>query len=170
MKYQAMKIRDSGRLAVLTLGLTLIVVVGVAVRGAHLDQLDRPLAMLAGLAFMCPVSFAVCVYYMISSPAQNERFLRWAERHRRGRPPLDFDWKLLDPSDPDYDTPTIRTFWPKGRAAKIDSETSNRARKLPLPAGRKVRCRAGMVDGKAAARMRQLLPRTLKRARRPPPL
>jgi hypothetical protein len=118
MKYQDMKIRDAGRLALLTLGMALIVVAGIAVRGTPLNIVDRPLAILAGVAFFCPISVAVCIYYMLSSPAQNAQFIRWAERHRWGRPPLNFDWALLDSSDPDYNTPTIRYLVAKRTAHK----------------------------------------------------
>ena len=119
MKYQDLKIRDIGRTAIFTAGIVLLVVVGLSAR-AKLNPLmhGRLLALLTGLAIVCPMALAMCVYYLFSSPEQNACFIKWAERHRRRRPPLDFDWTLLDPSDPNYKVPTFRYLiakWTRSR-------------------------------------------------------
>lgn len=109
MKYQDMKIRDAGRLAIFTAGIALLVALGVPAR-TTLDPLlhGRFSAMLWGLALVCPLGLAMCIYYLFSSPKQNARFIKWGERHRWGQLPLNFDWTLLDPSDPDYEVTTFR--------------------------------------------------------------
>ncbi len=120
MKYQDMKIRDVGRAAIFTAVLVLLVAVGLSAR-TTLDPLmhGRFSALLAGVALVCPMSLAVCVYYLFSSPEQNARFIKWGERHRWGRPPLDFDWTLIDPSDPDYKVTTFRYLIAKRARSKV---------------------------------------------------
>jgi len=109
VKYQDIKIRDAGRLAIFTAGLALLVALGWSAR-ITLNPLlhGRFLALLVGVALVCPMGLAMCVYYLFSSPEQNARVIKWGERHRWGRPPLAFDWTLLDPSDPDYKVTTFR--------------------------------------------------------------
>jgi hypothetical protein len=96
-------------MAIFTAGLVLLVGVGLSAR-ATLDPLmhGRFSALLAGAALVCPMGLAMCFYYLFSPPEQNAGFIKWGERHRWGRPPLDFDWTLLDPSDPDYKVTTYR--------------------------------------------------------------
>ena len=119
MKYQDLKIRDIGRMAIFTAGIGLLVVVGLSA-SARLDPLmhGRYLALLTGIAIVCPMALAMCVYYLFSSPEQNARFIKWAERHRWRRPPLDVDWTLLDPSDPNYKVPTFRYLIAKWARSK----------------------------------------------------
>jgi hypothetical protein len=119
MKFQDLKIRDIGRMVAITVGLVLLVVGGLSVR-AKLDPLmhGRYLAMLTGLAIVCPMVLAMSVYYLFSTPEQNARFIKWAERHRGRRPPPDFDWTLLDASDPNYKVPTFRYLIAKWARAK----------------------------------------------------
>lgn len=109
MKYQDLKIRDAGRLAFMALAMAVVLSAGLYARSTLEGIMGRRyLPLLAALAFMTPVILAVCIYYLCSSPAQNARFLQWSERHRWGRPPLQFDWTLLDSNDLDYDVPTLR--------------------------------------------------------------
>jgi hypothetical protein len=118
LKYQDLKIRDTGRMALLALGMALIVGIGLAARTAVEPLMHgRYMAMLVGIAIVCPITVGMCIYYLCSTPAQNARFIRWSERHRWGQPPLNFDWTLLDPSDPDFNTPTFR-YWLAKKAAR----------------------------------------------------
>jgi hypothetical protein len=104
-----MKLRDAGRLAIFGAGLALLVALGLSARTTLGPLLrGRLLGMLMGVGLVCPICLAMCVYYLISTPEQNARFIKWAERHRWSRPPLVFDWTLLDPSDPDYRVTTFR--------------------------------------------------------------
>jgi hypothetical protein len=119
VKYQDMKLRDAGRLAIFTVGLSLLVAIGLSVR-TTIDPLMRGRfsALLDGVAFVCPMGLAMCAYYLLSSPKQNASFIRWAERHRFGQQPLNFDWTLLDPSDPDYNATTFRYLLAKKARSK----------------------------------------------------
>lgn len=106
-------------MAIFTSGLILLVGVGLSAR-TILDPMmhGRFSALLAGLAVVCPMGLAMCLYYLFSSPEQNARFIKWGERHRFGQPPLDFDWTLLDPSDPDYKVTTFRYLIAKRERSK----------------------------------------------------
>jgi hypothetical protein len=96
-------------MALITAGSALVVALGFAARGMiPPTKIDRYLAILAGIAIVCPMTLGMCIYYLFSSPAQNARFIKWAEQHRWGKPPANFDWTLLNAADPDYDVPTIK--------------------------------------------------------------
>lgn len=115
MRYQDLKIREAGRLATLGAGLLVLVGVFVAERPFLSSALGRRyIAFLAGRAIVSPIAFAMALYYLLSSPALNARFIRWAER-RRSKALEGFDVSLLDANDPDYNVPTIQYLLAKHR-------------------------------------------------------
>ena len=96
-------------MALISVGAVLIALFGFAAKGmVPPSRADRYLAMLAGIASVGPLGLAMCVYYLLSSPAQNLRFIKWAGRQRWIKQPQNVDWTLFDASDPDYDVTTIR--------------------------------------------------------------
>ena len=110
MRYQELKIRDATRVA--AIGLACAVVAGAyfAARPALLPVFgDHFSGYAGGIAAMAPIAWGVCMWYMLSSPEQNFRFLVWAKRNNfQQQRAKNFDWKLLDASDPDYRVPTYK--------------------------------------------------------------
>ena len=110
MKYQDLKVRDAGRLALIGLGSGLAASVCIAAR-ASLEPImsDRFWSTMIGVGIMSPIVLALAIWYLVSSPEQDAKFLRWAERLGY-KPGPKFDPALLDPADPDYAVATFR-YW-----------------------------------------------------------
>ena len=109
MRYQDLKIRDTGRMALFGLACGALDAICFFGRARLGSGLGRSLTMWAwSLAIALPIILIMCVWYLVSSPAQNASFLRWVARRFPRKIPQEFDWSLLDASDPDYDVPTIR--------------------------------------------------------------
>ena len=104
MRYQDMKLRDATKVA--TIGGVVAVALTVALRFPSLFNqrfLDGPyVPLLLALATSVLLTFALVVWYFVTSPAQNAKFL---EKHER-RAPENFDWTLLDASDPYFHVTT----------------------------------------------------------------
>ena len=116
MKYQDLKIRDAGKLALFGLGLALAVLICVEARAVVEPVLGRRYwSTVAALAILCPHVLAVAVWYLISSPAQDAKFLKWAERNLRQKPGPKFDPALLDPADPNFGVSTFNYWMAKRR-------------------------------------------------------
>jgi len=116
MRYQDLKIRDAGRLALMGLGVALFAVVCIAARATVEPALGhRYWGYVAGMIILCPMSLAVAVWYLGTSPAQNARFIKWAEQNLRQKPGPKFNPALLDAADPNYDVPTFRYWMNKRR-------------------------------------------------------
>jgi hypothetical protein len=109
MNYQDMKVRDAGRLALMAIGLGAASAVFVGARGLIGPLLGGYfMPTLAAMIALCPVTGVVCVWFAISSPAEDAAFLRWAERNFGYKRPSNYDPTLIDPTDPDYGVRTIR--------------------------------------------------------------
>ena len=107
MKYQDLKIRDAGRLAMIGLAVAAAIAVLVGARGAVEPLLGRRyVSTLWGLIVLLPLMWGVAAVYLFTSPAQDARFLAWAQK-RGHKPSAKFDPSLLDPSDPDYQVMTL---------------------------------------------------------------
>ena len=110
--------RDAGRLFLFGLGLALVVLTCMGARAMVEPILGRRYwPTVVALAFMCPVVLAVSIFYLISSPAQDAKFLKWAERNLRRKPSPKFDPALLDPSDPNYGVSTF-SYWMNKRRGR----------------------------------------------------
>lgn len=108
MKYQDLKIRDTKRMALICVAS--VILAGAFWFGGHAlgGRLGHRLDLWAiSLGLLVPFVVVMCVWYLLSTPAQNARFIRWSQKHLRSKLPPDFDWSLLDPADPDYDVRTI---------------------------------------------------------------
>jgi hypothetical protein len=111
LKYQDLKIRDAGRLGLFGAGLAVAVIVCVGMRASVEPLLGRRYWSIVGaMAVMCPILMAVAVWYLVSSPEQDAKFLSWAGRTFGAKPGPKFDPTLLDPADPDYRVATYR-YW-----------------------------------------------------------
>lgn len=73
--------------------------------------------IVGAMAFICPLVLAVAVWYLISSPEQDAKFLVWAERNLRQKPSPKFNPALLDPADPNYRVSTYSYWMAKRREA-----------------------------------------------------
>lgn len=108
MRYHEMKLRDAGKMAtigaVIAVALTLMLLFRALFSQRFLDGPYVPL--IVGLALSVLLAVAGVVWYLATTPAQNARFL---ERHKR-RAPDNFDWTLLDASDPHYHMTTWQYF------------------------------------------------------------
>ena len=111
MKYQDLKIRDEGRLGLLGVGLAAAVIICIGLRASVEPMMgQRYWPTVGAMAFMCPLVLSVAAWYLISSPEQDAKFLKWAERNLRQKPGPKFDPTLLDPTDPNYDVSTF-SYW-----------------------------------------------------------
>ncbi len=108
VRYQELKIRDVRRMAFLGLACSAFVAVCYFARGFLGSVLgERFLWWAWGIGAVVPLLLVMCVWYLLSTPAQNAGFIRWAGKNLGQKLPPDFDWSLLDPADPDYNVPTI---------------------------------------------------------------
>jgi hypothetical protein len=57
-------------------------------------------------------SLGMCVWYLLTSPAQNAEFIDRAARRGRSLP-KNFDRSIFDPSHPDYSMKTLLYLWRK---------------------------------------------------------
>ena len=109
MRYQDLKIRDVKRMILLGLAGAASVALCVFVSDRIGGRLGAKLMSWAwGIGICVPMLVAMALWYLFSSPAQNADFIRWAQKNLRQKKLAEFDWSLLDPSDPDYRTLTIR--------------------------------------------------------------
>jgi hypothetical protein len=109
MNYQDQKVRDAGRLALMAVGLGAAAAVFVSARellGPLLGAYFMP--TVAVMIALCPVTATVCVWFLLSSPAQDAAVLRWAERNFGYKRPSNYDPTLIDPADPAYGVRTIQ--------------------------------------------------------------
>jgi hypothetical protein len=106
-----LKIRDAGRLALFGVGLGAVVIVCIGARAIVEPIIGRRYWPTVGaIAFMCPLVLAVAVWYLISTPIQDAKFLKWAELNLRQKPGPKFDPTLLDANDPSYSISTF-SYW-----------------------------------------------------------
>ena len=116
MKYQDLKIRDAGRLALIGIGLALAVTLCVGARATVGPVMGRHYWPVVGaLIFMGPLVRAMAVWYLISSPEQDARFLRWAARTLGQKSGATFTPALLDSADPNYRVSTFNYWMAKRR-------------------------------------------------------
>jgi hypothetical protein len=108
MRYHDMKLRDAAKMATVGAAIGVVIILMLAFRSLFSERfLDGPcMPLLAGLAISVVLAAGGVVWYFGTTPAQNARFL---EKHK-GRVPENFDWTLLDASDPDFHTTTWRYF------------------------------------------------------------
>lgn len=108
MRYHDLKLRDAAKMAAVGAAIGVVIILMLAFRSLFSQRfLDGPYTpLLAGLATSVVLAAGGVVWYLGTTPAQNARFL---EKHK-GRVPEDFDWTLLDASDPDFYTTTWRYF------------------------------------------------------------
>jgi hypothetical protein len=119
MKYQDLKIRDAGRLGLIGVGLALAVIICIGFRATVEPMMGRRYWSIVGaMAFMCPLVLVVAVWYLISSPEGDAKFLKWAERNLRQKPGPKFDPTLLDPADPNYSISTL-SYWMAKRRGRL---------------------------------------------------
>lgn len=116
MKYQDLKIRDAGRLVAIGVGLVLAVALCVGARNVVEPMLGRRYWPVVGaLIFMVPLVLGMAVWYLISSPERDARFLSWAEQRLGQKPAATFDPAILDAADPAYRVSTFRYWMAKRR-------------------------------------------------------
>jgi hypothetical protein len=117
MKYQDLKIRDAGRLAAIGLALAVIAALCIVERQVVESFLGRRyIGSVGGLVISGPLCLAGSVWYLLTSPPQNARFVRWANRKRKT--PITVDWTLFDKTDPDYQVITINYLWKRLRGGR----------------------------------------------------
>jgi len=118
MRYQDLKIRDAGRLGLIGVGLAVAIIICIGARASVEPMMGRRYWSTVGaMAFMCPLILSVAAWYLISSPEQDAKFLKWAERNLRQKPGPKFDPTLLDLADPNYNVSTIRYWMAKRRGS-----------------------------------------------------
>jgi hypothetical protein len=108
MKYQNLKVRDAGRLAII--GLVGVAVGLLAVSYARAVEAivgRRCQEMLVGLGIGGLLSLGGSVWYLFTSPEQNARFVERAIQMRAKGAPAELDTSLFDASDPSYRIMTI---------------------------------------------------------------
>jgi hypothetical protein len=116
VKYQDLKIRDAGRLALMGVGLGAAAVLLAAFQDQLPAQLRRHVtAWLWAGAILLPPIWGMAVYYLLSTPEQNARFIEWARR--RGVAQTTQAPSPIDPRDPDYRTATLSYLWRRRRKA-----------------------------------------------------
>ena len=105
MRYQDLKIRDSGRLALI--GLAMSALSGLYLVGHRLFDAVTGRSLIGyavGLVVSSLLCWGVAGWYLITTPAQNARYLEGQRQNQRLNK---FDWTLLDRYDPDYQITTL---------------------------------------------------------------
>jgi hypothetical protein len=102
MRYQQLKIRDVGRLALIGVPAVAAAVAVVVFRDSMRVDIFGVIVLLGILAVIAIPSLGMAVFYLVTSPAQNAAQIR--------RSGVEAPEGLIDESDPDYATPTWR-YW-----------------------------------------------------------
>lgn len=113
MKYQDLKVRDAGRL--FGLGL-LFAAIACGFLYADWQGLlilnERWLAMMGGVAIGAVISWAGALWYLMTTPEQNARFLE--KQKGKGRPKGDAG-ELIDATNPYYRVMTLAYLFRRRR-------------------------------------------------------
>jgi hypothetical protein len=104
MRYQDMKLRDAAKIAMIGAVIAVAFTVSLCFRSLFSERfLDGPyVPLMVAMGISALLAAGGVVWYLGTTPAQNANFL---ERHKR-RVPENFDWTLLDASNPHFHTPT----------------------------------------------------------------
>jgi hypothetical protein len=104
MRYHDMKLRDVAKVAIIATVIAVVLTLALCFRSRFSRRfLDGPyVPLMVALAISVLLSASMAIWYLLTTPAQNAAFL---DRYKR-RVPENFDWTLLDPSDPDFRTTT----------------------------------------------------------------
>ena len=124
MRYHDMKIRDAKKLTAISAAGAAVFLIGLCFRSEVEPLINRLPPLRSGepyfhlmLAFgtLVLLCLGAAVWYLRTSPAQNAEYLH--RMRRKGREiPEQFDWTLLDESDPDFHVNT----WQYLRGRKSD--------------------------------------------------
>ena len=115
MKYHEVKLRALVKLFFLGLAVGAVSLVLLYGRTTLEPFLGRRFIGFAwGMMIAWPLAWGIGLWMLFMSPAQEVRFLHWAEKFGQ-KPSPEFDWTLLDPSDPDYNRSTIGYLFMKRR-------------------------------------------------------
>jgi hypothetical protein len=107
VKYQDLKAREVTRLLVLCAVLGVSIKVGFWAGGYLKDLLgDLVTNFTWGIVIMEAPFLATALWGLSSCPAQDALVFRWAELRLGLKAPPEFDWTLIDETDPDYRTST----------------------------------------------------------------
>jgi hypothetical protein len=129
LRYQDLKLRDAGRLGLMAIGCAVALVLGLWFRPAvepviaklhpAYDGRAAYLGCMSALLLVAIVCTCMAVYYLLSSPAQNAKFI---ERmvSLGSKLPKKFDPSLLDPAEPDYGVTTLTYLRRKWSARRAD--------------------------------------------------
>ena len=100
MRYQDRKLRDAAKMAIVGGVITVVITLMLVFRSQFPQRfLDGPyVPLIVGLASSVLLAVGGVVWYFATTPAQNAKSL---EKHKR-RAPENFDWTLLDASDPHF--------------------------------------------------------------------
>ena len=117
MRYQELKLRDAGRLVAIGLALATSLTFLIYAR-TNMEPImgRRYWSTVAAIAFICPVTLVVAIWYLISTPAQDAKFLKWAEKNLHRKPGSKFDPALLNPTNPSYRTSAFSYWMAKRRS------------------------------------------------------
>jgi hypothetical protein len=116
MKYQDQKIRAIGLLTIVATVCTALLALGLCyseqmrglVQRLPIHTHGKENILLAVLAIVTPIFWAVNLGLIFTSPAQEVRFVDWSKRWRKTT--IDFERIIFDEADPDYHKAAWRYF------------------------------------------------------------